>query len=119
MIQRQAVRWVKNDYSHYSSVTHLQNTLNGHNLENRRIDSKLVLFYKVYHHLVAISLPLYLEVPTRFNRHMHPLSLCQTTQAMIILNTLSSLTPQSCGTGYPTSSQRCLILRASSRQLPN
>jgi hypothetical protein len=77
MIQRRAVRWVKNDYSHYTSVTQLQNTLNWRTLENRRIDAKLVLFYKVYHHLVAISLPSYLEAPTRLNRHMHPLSLRQ------------------------------------------
>ncbi|KAH3830384.1 hypothetical protein DPMN_103627 [Dreissena polymorpha] len=46
-------------------------------LENRRKDSKLVLFYKVYLHRVAISLPTNLEVPTRLNRHTHPFSLRQ------------------------------------------
>ncbi|KAH3787287.1 hypothetical protein DPMN_165408 [Dreissena polymorpha] len=79
-------------------------------------DDKLVLFYKVYHHLVAISLPSYLEARTRLNRHMHHISLRQVNTGYDNLNTLSSPTPQSCGTGYLTPSQCCLILRASSRQ---
>ena len=77
MVQRRSVRWVKQDYSRYSSVTDLQNTLGWSTLEKRRLDSKLVLFYKIYYNLVALPLPYYLEVPTRLTRNMHPLSLRQ------------------------------------------
>ena len=78
MVQRRSIRWVKNDYSRYTSVTDLQNTLGWSTLENRRLASKLIMFYKIYHNLVAMPLPNYLEVPTRLSRHMHPLSLRQT-----------------------------------------
>jgi hypothetical protein len=78
MVQRRTIRWVKNDYSRDTSVTDLQNTLGWSTLENRRQASKLVMFFKIYYNLVAISLPPYLEVPNRLTRHMHPLSLRQT-----------------------------------------
>ena len=77
MVQRRAIRWVKHDYSRYTSVTDLQNTLGWSTLEKRRLDSKLIMFYKVYHNLVALPLPFYLEVPTRLTRNIHPLGLRQ------------------------------------------
>ncbi|KAH3751849.1 hypothetical protein DPMN_186426 [Dreissena polymorpha] len=33
------------------------------------------MFYKIYHNLVAIPLPQYIQAPIRFTRHMHPLYL--------------------------------------------
>ena len=77
MVQRRAIRWVKSDYSRYTSVTDLQNTLGWSTLEKRRLVSKLVMFYKIYHNLVALPLPGYLEAPLRLTRTMHPLSLRQ------------------------------------------
>ena len=77
MVQRRSIRWVKHDYSRYTSVTDLQNALGWSTLERRRQDSRLVMFYRIYHNLVAISLPPYLVVPSRLSRHMHPYSLRQ------------------------------------------
>ena len=76
MVQRRTIRWVKHDFSRYTSVTDLQNALGWSTLEKRRLDSRLVKFYRIYHNLVAISLPPYLVVPNRLSRHMHPYSLC-------------------------------------------
>ena len=76
-VQRRAVRWVKHNYSPLSSVTAMQDSLGWRSLEHRRYDSKLIMFYKIYHNLVAIPLPQYIQTPIRFTRHMHPLSLRQ------------------------------------------
>jgi hypothetical protein len=74
---RLAIRWVKRDYSPLSSVTAMQEELGWQSLEHCRLDCKLIMFYKVYHNLVAINLPPYVQAPHRIIRHMHPLSLCQ------------------------------------------
>lgn len=76
-VQRRAVRWVKQDYSYYSSVTSMQSQLGWQTLQDRRDLSRLIMFYKIMYGLVAISLPPYLERPMRVSRHMHPLSLRQ------------------------------------------
>jgi len=76
-VQRRAVRWVKNDYSFYSSVTGMQTELGWQTLKDRRDLSRLTLFYKIVYGLVAISPPSYLERPMRMTRHMHPLSFRQ------------------------------------------
>ena len=77
MIQRRAIRWVKRDYSPHSSVTAMQEELGWRSLEHRRLDCRLIMFYKIYHNLVAINLPTYVQTPHRLTRHMHPLSLRQ------------------------------------------
>lgn len=77
MIQRRAIRWVKRDYFPLSSVTAMQEDLGWRSLEHRRLDFKLIMFYKIYHNLVAISLPPYIQTPFRPTRHMHPLCLRQ------------------------------------------
>ena len=74
MIQRRAARWVKNNYSTYDSVTNMLEDLGWRSLENRRIDARLVMFYKIVHCHVAIQIPSYFEKPQRYTRHMHPLS---------------------------------------------
>ena len=74
MIQRRAARWVKNNYSTYDSVTNMLEDLGWRTLENRRIDARLVMFYKIVHCHVAIQIPSYFEKPQRYTRHMHPLS---------------------------------------------
>lgn len=75
MVQRRAIRWVKQDYSPLSSVTAMQKDLGWRSLEHRRLDFRLIMFFKIYHNLVAISLPTYIKTPSRLTRHMHPLSL--------------------------------------------
>ena len=74
MTQRRAARWVKNNYSTYDSVSHMLDNLGWRSLENRRIDSRLIMFYKIVYGHVAIQMPTYFEQPQRFTRHMHPLS---------------------------------------------
>ena len=74
MVQRRAARWVKNNYSSYDSVSNMLDNLGWRSLENRRIDSRLIMFYKIIHRHVAIQIPTYFEKPPRYTRHMHPLS---------------------------------------------
>ena len=66
---------VSNDYS-YSSVTDMLSNLGWQSLENRRTDTRLSMFYKIFYGLVAIPLPSYFEHPEvyRYTRHMHSLS---------------------------------------------
>ena len=58
MVQRRAARWVLGDYSPYSSVSDMLGRLGWRTLEQRRADSRLVLFYKIVHGYVAVTLPL-------------------------------------------------------------
>ena len=45
MVQRRAARWVLGDYSPYSGVTDMLGKLGWRTLEQRRADSRLLLFY--------------------------------------------------------------------------
>ena len=51
VVQRQAARWVLSDYSPYSSVSDMLGRLGWCTLEQWRVDSRLVLFYKIVHGL--------------------------------------------------------------------
>ena len=73
-VNRRAARWVKNSYSPYDSVSNMLDNLGWRSLENRRIDSCLVMFHKIIYCHVAIQIPTYFEKPYRYTRHMHPLS---------------------------------------------
>ena len=77
MTQRRAARWVKNKFSTYDSVTDMLNELGWRSLECRRIDARMIMFYKIVYGYVAIDLPTYFERPLRYTRHMHPLSFRQ------------------------------------------
>ena len=68
-IQNYAARWVHHDYSHYISVSSLQKQLNWPSLSVRRLQSRLVLFYKICHQNIAIPIPPYLQIPLRTTRH--------------------------------------------------
>ena len=74
VVQRRAARWVYRDYSYTSSVTAMMKDLNWRPLDQRRIDSRLIMLYKVTHDLVAIPASQYLTRNTRLSRHIHPLS---------------------------------------------
>ena len=77
MVQRRAARWVKLNYSPVASVSSMLNTLGWQSLEHRRSCSRLILFYKIVYHLVAVPLPQYLVQPVRVSRTSHSLSFRQ------------------------------------------
>ena len=77
MTQRRAARWVKNQFSPYESVTNMLSELGWRSLEDRWIDARLIMFYKIVHGYVAIQLPAYFDKPLRYTRHMHTLSFRQ------------------------------------------
>ena len=64
-VQRKAARWVSNDWDRRSSVTTMVEKLQWQTLERRRMQSKMVMVYKIQHCLVAIpSVPPYFYRPT-------------------------------------------------------
>ena len=73
-VQRKAARWVYRDYSYTSSVTAMLKHLKWRSLDQGRIDSRLIILYKVTYDLVAIPASQYLTRKTRLSRHTHPLS---------------------------------------------
>lgn len=73
-VQRRAARWVKRDYSRTSSVTAMLQSLQWRSLDQRRIDSRLSLLYKITHDLVAIPREQYLTAPQRQSRISHPMA---------------------------------------------
>ena len=52
----------------------MMKNLNWRPLDQRRIDSRLIMLYKVTYDLVAIPASQYLTRNTRLSRHIHPLS---------------------------------------------
>ena len=73
-VQRRAARWVTHDYSSYSCVTQMINTLGWRSLrslEQRRADARLLMFNKIVHGLVEIPLPTYIQRQIRMTRTTH------------------------------------------------
>ena len=56
-VQRRAARFVFNDYSRYSHVTPMVQSLGWDSLHHRRLLSQGTMFYKIYMGHVGISLP--------------------------------------------------------------
>ena len=56
-VQRRAARWVYRDYSYTSSVTAMMKDLNWRPLDQRRIDSRVIMLYKVTYDLVQSPHP--------------------------------------------------------------
>ena len=73
-MQRRSARWATRDYQRTSSVTQMIKDLNWRTLEQRRIDSRLTLVYKITYDLVAIPAADYLIPNTRQSRHNHLLA---------------------------------------------
>ena len=61
MIQRRAARWTLDNNTRQASVSEILTHLGWRSLEQRRNDSRLCLFYKIIHGLVAVDLPPYVE----------------------------------------------------------
>ena len=70
-VQRRSARWATRDYQRTTSVPQMIKDLNWHTLEQRRIDSRLTLMYKITYDLVAILAAHYLIPNTRQSRHNH------------------------------------------------
>ena len=64
-VQRMSARWATCDYQRTSSVTQMLQDLEWRSLEQRRIDSRLTLRYKIINDLVAIPVADYLIPNTR------------------------------------------------------
>ena len=74
-VQRRATWWVKHDYGQTSSVTDIMQSLHWCRLDQRRIDNKLSLLYKITNNLIAISISDFLiPLNVRPSRHYHLLS---------------------------------------------
>ena len=57
-VQRSAARFVTNDFSYYSSVSNMLDHLKWPLLEQRRKYLKLIMFYKILHGMVEVSITL-------------------------------------------------------------
>ena len=81
-VQRRAARWVSNDYSMQSSVKAMLGNLGWRSLENRRIDARLTMFYKIVYGLVAIPLSSYFVHPEVYEDEKHT---CMLYVAVLII----------------------------------
>ena len=73
-VQRRAARWATRGYRYTSSVTAMLKDLNWRPLDQRRIDSRLMMMYKVTYDHVTIPESLYLVQNTRASRHIPSLA---------------------------------------------
>ena len=67
MVQRRVARWTLDNYTRQARVSEMLTHLGWRSLEQRRNDSRLCLFYRIIHGLVALDLPPYVEQPTRIS----------------------------------------------------
>ncbi len=67
MVQRRAARYVLNQYSRTESVTAMIDKLGWELLEQRRMNIRLTMFYKIENSLVAVPLPPSISRPIRTN----------------------------------------------------
>ena len=63
-VQRRAARFVMGDYRTTSSTSQMIATLGWPTLQQRRTDARLVLMYRIVHHLIDIPADLYLHPAT-------------------------------------------------------
>ena len=71
MIQRRAAGFIFNDYSYNISVTSLLNTLNWPILQNRRINLRAIMLYKIINNLVIPADSLLLHNSSSKRHHHH------------------------------------------------
>ena len=67
MVQRRAARFVKGDYERTSSVTSMLTDLHWNTLQERRMQVKSAMLYRIVHNLVAIPVTPFL-IPVRTSR---------------------------------------------------
>ncbi|MCG7878229.1 MAG: reverse transcriptase family protein [Candidatus Thiodiazotropha endolucinida] len=71
MVQRRAARWVTGRYHNTSHVTDMLHSLDWRTLEQRRVDSRLCMLYKIRNRLVAIEEEDYLQRGTGRREHQY------------------------------------------------
>ena len=71
-VQRRAARFVTNRYHNTSSVSDMLQNLNWPTLQTRRLQTRLVLFYKIIHHHVAVNTENILIPVDPRTRHNNP-----------------------------------------------
>ena len=74
MVQRRAASFIFNDYSYNTSVTSPLITLNWPTLQNRRINLRAIMFYKIVNNVIGIptdSLLLHNSSSTRHHHHCY------------------------------------------------
>ena len=72
MVQRRAARYVTNRFHNTSSVSDLLQDLNWPTLQQRRLRTRLIFFYKIIHNLVAIYPTDLLHPQDSRTRHSNP-----------------------------------------------
>ena len=73
-VQRKATRYVCNDYSNDSSVTYMLNRLNWKPLQERRLNIRLCLIYKIVNRLVVVPTENYLVPQLLPSRHYNSMA---------------------------------------------
>ena len=72
MVQRWAARYACNQYNNTSSITDMLQTLTWPTLQ-RRLKTKLIMFYKIVHHIHVVAVPTTILIPTDPRiRQFHP-----------------------------------------------
>ena len=71
MVQRRAARYVCNRYHNTSSITDMFQTLTWPTLQQCRLKTKLIMFYKIVHHIVAVPTTILIPTDSRI-RQSHP-----------------------------------------------
>ena len=71
MVQRRAARYVCNRYHNTSSVTDMLQTLTWPTLQQRRLKTNLIMFYKIVHHIIAVPTRILIPTDSRI-RQFHP-----------------------------------------------
>jgi hypothetical protein len=72
MVQRRAARYACNRYHTTSSITDMLQTLTWPTLQQRRLKTKLIMFYKIVHHIVAVPTTILIPTDPRI-RQFHPI----------------------------------------------
>ena len=72
MVQRRAARWVLRSYHNTSSVTAMLKSLGWRDLSQRRVDSRLIMIYKIINNLVDIDRASYIKLQ-RNNLNLQPI----------------------------------------------
>ena len=71
-VQRSALRFVTGDYSRYSSVTEMRETLGWETLECRRHLAAVTTFYKSINNLIYLPIPVSVRPADPRTRSKHP-----------------------------------------------
>ena len=71
MVQRQAARWVTGRYHNTSNVTDRLQSLDWRTREQRRVDSRHCMLYKIRNHLVAVEEEHYVQRGTGRRSHQY------------------------------------------------